>query len=164
MTDINNRDERQETGQEAERKLKAALMWRGILYRNTGQENWLPAWAHKKIRFKYDDDIEFIRHIPDIATQNIFIQIKHAPNEKDYKTVTIEQASYRASMRWHNLGVPVLVVWLFQDRKSFFGQWVDKITVIEPDTAREDLNGSKTPMYKVPKDELEPIDNFWKMM
>ena len=160
QVDTSTREARVRTGELAELKLIGYLLWHGITVRKIGQEDWLPDWVHLKIRFNYDPDIELLKHMPDLDTGRALIQVKDAPNEQEYQTVTLEKASYRASKRWFGLGVPVLIVWLYQDRKSFYGQWVNLIHPEESNTPRQNANGSMTPFYVVRKNELEPVKEF----
>jgi len=158
--DTGTRPGRMQTGNDAEIKCIAFLLWNGISVYKIGQENWLPDWIHAKIRYNYDRDVELLKHIPDLDTGRALIQVKDAPRESGYSHVTLEKASYQASLRWCELGIPVLMAWRFQDGKTYQCQWVDKISPIEPETDREELNGSKTPMYKIAKNELEPLQSF----
>lgn len=140
-------------GRETEKRFEALLLWNNIEYWKVGQENWLPKWIHQKIAYKYDDDVEMVRHFPDIATNNLLINVKGALKCIDYPTVTVEQSSFKIANRLYELGINVILVWEFPDHK-FRGNFVNKLTAREPNTPREELNGSKTPMYIIRKDDL----------
>lgn len=123
-----------------------------------GQEAWLPGWVHGKLRFNYNQDAELIKHFPDYDCGKSLVQVKDAPSESEYPSVTIERASYNVAVRFINLGIPVYVVWLFQDRKSFYGQRAD---LIKPIQSKGD-NGSGTPMSIVYKSQLRPLLDFYR--
>lgn len=135
-------------------------MWYGKNITKIGQETWLPIWVHTAIRFVFDDNaIQLIRHFPDFATNRALVQVKAAPDEKEYKNVTIEEASYRVSEKLSKY-VPVLIVWLYSDGKTFWGNWVNEIHPHNPVTPREDTFGSHTPYLLVNKEELHKLSDF----
>jgi len=148
-----------QTGSEAENKFEAVLLWNKKKYCKIGQENWLPRWVHQKLRFCYDLEVEVLRHIPDFATDKSLIQVKHAPDCTDYPTVTIQRSSHHIANFYVGHGIPVLITWLFPDKK-FYGNWAENISVEESSTNRHELNGSQTPMYLVRKHQLVLIAEF----
>ena len=163
MTDTSTVEKRLAIGKKAENRVIALLLWHGIKAIKTGQEDWLPKWVHEKIRHIYDSEMcNSIRHFPDLSTDRTLIQVKAAPSENKYECVTIEKASYNTSKILSEYGVPILLVWMYADEKTFCAQWVDKINVLEPNTPRERLKGAKTPMYKVKKDQLKKLKEFIK--
>lgn len=143
-------------GRVAENKLEDILDEYHLEYWKVGQENWLPGWIHKAIAYNSDDGLALIRHLPDYATTKEFISVKHAPDCDPYPSVTIEQASFDVSRRWYELGIPTMIVWLFPDG-LFYGNYVQDIPVITPNTERKDTKGSHTPYYLVRKESIISI-------
>ena len=155
--------QRIEIAREAENKVIGILYWNNKQVCRVGQENWLPEWIHKIIRFKYEKGIEMIKHFPDLSTNKALIQVKCAPESDDYSCVTIESASFDSSKVLSDFGIPVLIIWLLQD-KSLFGNWVNDISTQEPDTDREDTGGSHTPYLLVSKSNLHPFRDFLHLL
>ena len=150
--------ERFKIGKIAEEKLEAILKWNGIKYSRTGQENFLPKNIMSKIRHNRKPKTNFVKHFPDFATDEEFIQVKNSPNAEQYRNVTIEKASYEISKELHNeFQIKVYVVWLINN-KSFIGNWIHKLSYEEPKTERESLSGSMTPMYLISKEQLIEFD------
>lgn len=150
-------------GREAEHAVLKQLMFSGVHYVITGQEMWLPKEVHDKVRLTHENPyIDAIRHFPDFSTHKLSIQVKAAPDADNYPTVTIEQASYNVSRALSDCGWPVLIVWVIgkPDAGNIYGQWASKITPQLSQKAREDLNGSHTPMYLVRKNQLQPFKQF----
>jgi hypothetical protein len=155
-----SRDNRVRLGEIAEKKMIGLLMWYGKNVKRVGQETWMPSWVHGKLRYQNDiDGVVMMRHFPDLDTGRALIQVKCAPEEKRWEHVTIEKQSYETSKALHDLDIPVLVMWEFQDGK-FYGNWVEELMTEEPFTPREELNGSRTPMLKVVKHFLCPVVDF----
>lgn len=135
-------------------------MWNGKKARLIGQEIWLPEWVHSKFRYINDNPgVTIIRHFPDVDTGRSLVQVKAAPDCTGYDYVTIETASFETSRELNSLGVPVLVVWEYPDKK-FYGNWVNELVVNDPITPREETNGSHTPFKKVDKSCLKPAGEF----
>ena|SRR3990167_316779 len=155
------RENRINLGKTAERQFIGLLFMKNKFVLKIGQETWLPAWIHNKLRFVFDQDIEMMRHFPDLSTEKALIQVKSAPNEADYPFVTIEEASYRVSKRLSDLDIPVLIVWQYQNYK-FYGQWAGRLITKPSNTKRENTNGSHTPMLLVDKRCLKPVDEFMR--
>ena|SRR3989304_7027200 len=161
--DTSKRDVRVNLGSIAERQFIGLLFYNNKKVLKIGQETWMPPWVHTKLRYTYDEDVEMIRHFPDLATEKALIQVKSAPNEAGYPTVTIEAASYCVSKRLQELGIPVLVVWKYQNGK-FYGNWVELLMIKEPETPREEANGAHTPYLLVDKSNHRPASEFFGML
>ena len=57
----------------------------------------------------------------------------------------------------------MLVVWKYQNGK-FYGNWVELLTIKEPETPREEANGAHTPYLLVDKSNHRPASEFFGML
>ena len=160
IADTTSRKNRMLIGLLAEQRFVGLLLSNNKSFKRTAQEAWLPEWIHNKLRYiNNNEGIQLIRHFPDFATEKALIQIKAAPNENNYLCVTIEKASYQTSKQLSDLGIPVLIVWQYQDHK-LHAQWVNKLSITLPDTDRRETKGAHTPYVLINKKLLKPIDEF----
>jgi len=163
---------RNDFGLLAVQKVKAILLWHGIIPTDIGQEMWMPQWVHEILRYVYNvPEIDMLRHFPDLDVGTALLQVKGAPNESEYseeekvwickyETVTIEIASYESSLRLHSYGIHILVPWLYSNKETIMAEWIENLECIPPNCEREEANGSHTPFYKVFKRNLKPLKTF----
>jgi len=140
--------------------VKGLLLWNGKPVHEVGLEFILPEWLHNGLKFTdvQDEFLLTFRHFPDLATDRALIQVKNAPHESGYSNVVLEADCYDASMRIHDYGIPVLMVWMFGDG-SLHASWVEDLWVIPKEGSEK---GSGTPMVLVSKDQLRPMREFLK--
>jgi len=143
----------------AERRVLGMLLYWNINAKRIGQETWMPEWVHGKLRFSNSESIRTIRHFPDIDVCKALIEVKCSPNGDKYDSVFIEKDSFDTCSMLFSYGIKVIIVWMVGE-KTFLAQWVNKINPTEPNTPRQDVNGSRTPYLNINKSDLIPFADF----
>lgn len=156
---IDTFSDRLELSRIAERRVLGMLLYWNINAKRIGQETWMPSWVHDKLRFNLSESIRTIRHFPDIDVGKALIEVKCSPNGEKYDTLYIEKDSFDTCSMLFSYGIKVIIVWMVGN-KTFLAQWVNRINTTEPNTPREDTNGSRTPFYEVSKSELVLFSEF----
>lgn len=162
---MQTRSARMAVGGEGQAELKQLLTNFGFVVVDTGQENWLPAWAHEGLRKVHDDvTVRAVRYQPDLLAWSPRFpfsfwdaKVNATPGTPNF---TIEQACYQEQLDRARIGQRVVIA--FRDTD---GKWsansVSRLQVVDDHSARRhEAAGSQTPYLLIAKRSTVPLHAF----
>lgn len=156
---------RMAAGGDGQAELKQLLLNYGFLVVDTGQESWLPNWAHQALRQVHDDaTVRSVRYQPDLLAWSPRFpfsfwdaKVNATPGTPNF---TIEQACYQEQLARMTIGQRIVIA--FRDTD---GKWsansVGRLQVVDDHSARRhDAAGSQTPYLLISKRSTVPLHAF----
>jgi len=162
---MQTRTARMAAGGDGQAELKQLLEGFGFQVVDTGQETWLPAWAHQALRQVHDDvTVRAVRYQPDLLAWSPRFpyafwdaKVNATPGTPNF---TIEHACYQEQVARWNAGQRVVIA--FRDTD---GKWsansIGRLQVVDDHSARRhQAAGSQTPYLLINKRSAVPLHAF----
>lgn len=162
---MQTRAARMTAGADGQAELKVLLQGFGFLVVDTGQETWLPTWAHQALRQVHDDaTVRTVRYQPDLFAWSPRFpyawwdsKINATPGTPNF---SIEKACYQEQVARWNADQRIVIA--FRDTD---GKWsansVGRLQVVDDHSARRhDAAGSQTPYLLISKRSTVPLHAF----
>lgn len=162
---MDSRSARIETGSAGQAELKSLLVGYGFTVVDTGQESWLPAEIHERLRTDHTDPmVRAVRYTPDLLAFSPRFRlawwdakVNATPGTPNF---TIELACYEEQLARCAKGERVAIAFKDTDGR-WLAQWTPRLRVNEDRRAdRHEAKGSMTPYLLIAKTSCEPMAAF----